>query len=116
MPKYPKTDKVQLWRTGEQWQDDAGAWHEGRPTHRADLWANLKGKDYTEYFAIQGEWARPLLDFTITRPKFTVPRLGDHIRYQGDFYKIVQVNELTGQTGHDMRITCELDERFCRGE
>lgn len=116
MPRYQKTTKVELWRTGESWQDEAGAWHDGRPTHRADLWANVKGRDYSEYYAIHGTWVKPCIDFTITRPRFTVPRLGDHIRYNGDFYKITQVNELTGQVGKDMRITCELDERFNRGE
>ena len=112
MPKYPKTTKVELWQDGKSWQDEAGAWHAGRPTQVADLWANVKGRDYSMLYQTQGVWAKPILDLTITRPKFTLPRIGDHIRHQGQFYKVTQINDLTAQVGHDMRITCELDEEY----
>ena len=109
MPKYHKTTRIELWRNSKGHQDEEGAWHAGRLTQVADLWACLSGRDYREFYAMQGTWARPILDFVITRPKFSVPHLGDRIRYEGNFYEIVQVNELTGQVGHDMRITCELE-------
>ena len=109
MPKYHKTTKVELWRTADDWQDNTGSWHAGRPTQIATLWACFKGRDYSLLYQSTGRWAKPLFDITVTRPKFTRPGIGDHIRHDGKFYIVRQVNDLTGQVGRDMTLTCELD-------
>ena len=78
----------------------------------ATFWANFKGTDYSLLYQQTGIWAKPTFDATLTRPKHNAPRIGDHIRHEGAFYIVRQVNDLTGQVGHDMRLTCELDEDY----
>lgn len=112
MPKFHKTTKVELWRNSDSYQDSAGSWHAGRPTQIATWWACFKGKDYSLLYQNTGRWAKPLFEITIARPKFTKPKLGDHIRHEGKFYIVREINDLTGQVGHDMTLTCELDEDY----
>lgn len=112
MPKYHKTNRVELWRDTDSYQDDEGSWHHGRPTQVATLWGNFKGKDYSLLYQHTGIWAKPLFEVTVTRPKFSVPRLGDHIRHGGEFYIVREIDDLTGDAGRDMKLTCELDERY----
>ena len=114
MPRYPKTTKVELWRTSNSYQDSEGSWHQGRPMQIATFWANFKGVDYKLMYQSWGEATKPLFEITITRGKFSVPHIGDHMRYGGDFYIVKQVNDLTGQVGHDMKLICELDEGYYR--
>ena len=112
MPKYPKTTRIELWRTADDWQDVTGSWHRGRPTQVATYWANFKGTDYSLLYQSTGVWAKPTFDVTITRPKRTKIRLGDHIKHDGKFYVVKQINDLTGEVGRDMRLTCEHDAEF----
>ena len=109
MPKYHKTTRVELWRTPETWQDATGAWHTERPTQIATFWANFKGTDYSLLYQNTGVWAKPTFEVTLTRPKHNAPRLGDRIKHDGKLYIVKQVNDLSGQVGHDMKLTCVLD-------
>lgn len=112
MPKYHKTTKVELWRCDDSYQDVSGAWHEGRPRQIATFWACFKGRNYDLLYQSTGVWAKPTFDVTITRPKFTVPVLGDHIKWAGEFYVVRQINDLTGRPNSDMTLTVELDGDF----
>ncbi len=112
MPKYQKTTKIELWRNEDRYQDNTGSWHAGRAVQLADLWCCFKGKDYSLLYQQTGVWAKPIFEVTITRPKHLKVRLGDHVRHDGDFYIVRQINDLTGQVGHDMKLVCELDADF----
>lgn len=112
MPKYAKVDKIEVWRDTDMWQDDAGGWHEGGTEKVLEAWANVKGKSYELHHEIHGEWGNPTVDLTITRPKYGSPELTDHVLLKGRWYVVVSVNELTGRTGRDMRLTVELDPDF----
>ena len=112
MPKFHKTTRVELWRTTGDYIDNEGVWHEGRPTQIANFWACFRGIDYKLMYQSWGVATKPLFEITITRGKFSVPHIGDHMRYNNDFYVVKQVNDLTGQVGHDMKLICELDENF----
>ena len=112
MPKFPKTTKVELWRTSDSYQDSTGSWHKGRPAQIATWWACFRGKDYSLLYQTTGVWAKPTFEATITRPRFSVPKVGDHIRHDGEFYIVRAVDDLTGQVGHDMKLTCELDQEY----
>ena len=112
MPDHHKTTRIELWRTLDDYVDDEGSWHEGRPTQVATFWGNFKGIDYKLLYQSWGVTDKPLFEITITRGKFSVPHIGDHMRYKGDFYAVKQVNDLTGQVGHDMKLICELDSDF----
>jgi len=112
MSQHPKTTKVELWRTTDSYIDAEGNEVEGRPTQIAAFWANFKGVNYELLYQSWGATTKPLFEITITRGKFSVPHIGDHIRHDGKFYMVKQVNDLTGQVGHDMRMICELDENF----
>lgn len=112
MPDHHKTTRIELWRTLDDYVDDEGSWHEGRPTQVATFWGNFKGIDYKLLYQSWGVTDKPLFEITITRGKFSVPHIGDHMRYKGDFYIVKQVNDLTGQVGHDMKLICELDSDF----
>ena len=114
MPDHHKTTRIELWRTLDDYVDDEGSWHEGRPTQVATFWGNFKGVNYELTYQSWGAIDKPLFEVTITRGKFSVPRIGDHMRYNGDFYMVKQVNDLTGQVGHDMKLLCELDADFYR--
>ena len=114
MPKFQKNSKIELWRNEENYQDEAGGWHSGRPSHIATYWACVKGVDYKVLFQNSAEWGKPAIEATITRPRTNAPRLKDHIRHDGEFFIVVQVNELTGQVGHDMRFVCEADPDYHR--
>lgn len=116
MPKYQKTTRIELWRTPDEWQDAAGAWHQERPTHVATYWACFKGRDYSLLYQNTGVWAKPMFEATLTRPRFTTIKVGDHIRLDGAFYIVRQINDLTGQIGHDMTLVCELDTEFRKAE
>ena len=113
MPNYPKTTRVEYWRTTDSFQDLSGAWHQGRPMQVGTFWGNFKGKDYSLLYQTTGVWSKPVFEITITRPKHNAPKVGDHMRHDGAFYEIKQVNDLTGAVGADMRLICELDEYYC---
>ena len=114
MPNHQKTTRVELWRTTGDYVDDEGSWHQGRPTQIATYWGNFKGVDYSLLYQSWGTFTKPLFEITITRGKFSVPHIGDHMRHEGEFYLVKQVNDLTGQVGHDMKLICELDADFYR--
>lgn len=112
MPDHHKTTRIELWRTADSYIDLEGNEVEGTPTHIATFWGNFKGVNYELTYQSWGAIDKPLFEVTITRGKFSVPRIGDHMRYNGDFYMVKQVNDLTGQVGHDMKLLCELDTSF----
>ena len=114
MPDHQKTTRVELWRTTDDYVDLEGSWHAGRPAQIATFWGNFKGVNYELLYQSWGATIKPLFEITITRGRFSVPQIGDHMRHEGKFYMVKQVNDLTGQVGHDMKLLCELDENFYR--
>ncbi len=111
MPRYQKDTRLEVWRDEPAYQDEAGAWHYAGAYLVGSVWANVKGTDYSEQYAMSAHWARPIFKFTITRPIWDVT-LEDHIRYRGEFFAVKTINELTGRIGHDMVIVCQRDEKF----
>lgn len=111
MPNYLKSTKIELWKSSV-WQDEVGAAHEGRPRQVATFWACLKGRNNAIVHDNTGEWAPHAIDFTLTRPKWQKPELGDHVKHAGKFYRVTAINDLTGQWGRDMRITAEADPNY----
>lgn len=57
MPKYQKDVKLEVWKDHEAWQDDAGTWHDGGSYKAGTVWGNLKGTDYSEFYALHARWA-----------------------------------------------------------
>ena len=111
MPKYLKDTKIEYWTETPGGPDSEGIWQDGEKVKVADLWANARGKNMTEYYAHNRMWPAPILEFVFTRPAFAV-ELSDHIRYKGTFYKIANIDELTGHPHSDIKITCEFDKLF----
>ena len=111
MPKYFKDTKLEVWRDGEAHQDGGGSWHRGEPYLAGTVWGNLKGEDFSETYAMSARWAKPVFKVTVTRPTWDI-ELGDHIRYKGRFYEVMTVDELTGKTGRDIKLTCQFDSFF----
>ena len=111
MPKYLKDTKIEYWVETQGGPDNEGVWQDGAKEKVAELWANARGKDMTEYYAHNRMWPAPIWEFVITRPSFEV-KLEDHIKHAGKFYKITNVDELTGHPHSDMKIHCEFDKLF----
>ena len=111
MPKYLKDTRFEIWKRGEESQDEAGGWHEGEPYLAGTVWGNLKGSDFSTFYALHAKWAEPIFKITVTRPSWPI-ELGDHVRYASKWYAIRTIDELTGKVGRDMKLTCQLDTRF----
>lgn len=111
MPKYLKDTRIEYWTETEGGPDNEGVWQDGTRAKVADLWANARGMNMSEYYAHNATWPAPVFEFVFTRPGFDV-RLFDHIRHKGRFYKIVNLDELTGRPHSDMKATCEYDAKF----
>ena len=111
MPKHLKDTKIEYWRETDGGVDDEGVWQEGEKAKVADLWANARGKDMSQYYANHRAWPAPVWEFVFTRPSFEV-KLADHIRHDGKFYTIANIDELTGRPHSDMKVTCEYDAKF----
>jgi len=111
MPRYQKDVKLEIWKDGTPSQDEAGAWHAGVPYMAGSVWANLKGVDYSEFYALHASWPEPTFNATVTRPSWAIG-VGDHVKHRGDFYEVKTINDLTGRIGRDMKLVCQLDTRF----
>lgn len=114
MPKYLKDAKLEVWKRRDAYQDEAGAWHEGEAYKAGTVWGNLKGVDYSEFYALHARWAEPTFKATVTRPSWEI-EVGDHIKHREKFYTVKSIDELTGKVGRDMKLTCQLDSRFVSG-
>lgn len=112
MPKFLKDTMIELWQDEPSYQDSAGAWHGGGHMQVATLWCSFKGKAYTELYQTQGIWAEPVFEATIERPRKLKIRVGDHVRHDGEFYRVQQINDLTGRPRSDMKLVCQLDEQY----
>ena len=112
MPKYPKTSKIELWKNADQWQDETGAWHAGRPRQIANFWASVRGHDNSLVYDQTGQWGRHVITATIARPKWQTPELADHIKYDGKFWIVRAIGDLSFAWGSDMKLTLELDPDY----
>lgn len=115
MPKYQKDAKLEVWRDNPSYQDDAGSFHGTGSAKVGEVWANAKGTDYSEQYAMSAHWAEPLFKFTVTRPSWAI-EIGDHVKYQGRYYAIRTINELTGKAGRDMVLICQQDTHWTPDE
>lgn len=111
MPKHLKDTRIEYWKDKEPTQNDEGVIVPGGPYKVADLWANFKGKDYSEFYQIHAYWAKPIFQATFTRPGFAV-EVGDHIKCDGLFYEVKSIDDLTGKPHSDVKVTVEYDERY----
>lgn len=111
MPKYQKDVKLEVWRDLPGKQDAEGAWHNDGNFKAGTVWANVKGTNYSEFYALHAKWAEPIFNATITRPSWDV-MLGDHVAYKGKWYQVKTIDDLTGKVGRDMKLVCQLDSRF----
>ena len=111
MPKYLKDTKLEIWKDTPSYQDDSGAWHHGGSVKAGEVWANVKGTDYSREYALSAAWDLPIFKVTITRPTWDVS-LGDHVCYKGRYYVVKTIDELTGKVGRDMKLVVQLDNNW----
>ena len=107
MPRHLKDTRIEYWKIGEGHVDDEGIQHDGDPYKVADLWANFKGVDFTEYYAAHAVWAEPVFMATFTRPDFEI-RLHDYLYHEGGYYEIKEINDLTGRPHSDVKVTVQF--------
>lgn len=114
MPKYLKDSKFEVWKNAEGYQDAEGGWHVGGPYLAGSVWGNFKGTDYSAFYEIHARWVEPTFKATVTRPWWDI-EVGDHIRHNGKFYQVTEIDDLTGKIGRDMKLTCQYDSMFTAG-
>ena len=111
MPKFMKDTKIEIWTQTAPYQDNEGVYYPGENTKVAELWANVRGMNMSEYYAHNSMWPDPVLEFTITRPGFEIT-LTHHVKHAGKYYKIVDIDQLTGKPHSDMKLRCNYDANY----
>ena len=111
MPRYQKNSKIQVFRDRPAYQDSEGSFHDDGNVKLGTLWANVRGKDFSETYALNSVWVEPVFTMTVSRPTYDILP-GDHVIHRGRCFEVKTVNDLTGQLGHDMVLVVQADDQF----
>jgi hypothetical protein len=109
MPKHIKDNKVGYYEYHSNERDEHGIVHGAHLEHVTDVWASVLGAPYSLEYNV-GAWRNNrIVTVVFTRLRTFDPKCGDYILYKGQMYEIKDINDLTGEIGKDVKLTCEYD-------